>query len=396
MLRLMFAAGAKPALAILCTFFLAFQPSLAWSANTPPSISGTPRDSVIIGNGYGFTPTASDPNGQTLTFKISNKPAWATFSTSTGRLSGAPKAAHAGTYSSIVISVSDGQASAALPAFSIKVVVNSAPVISGTPGSTAAVSSTYAFTPKASDVNGQTLKYTIANKPAWATFSSSTGRLSGTPKSTHVGTYSGIVISVSDGIATSSLPSFSLKVTTSLASTTNRVPVISGTPVTRATKGQPYSFKPTVSDADGDPLTFSISNKPAWASFDASNGTLYGTPTATGTFSSIVISVSDGKSSASLPAFGISVAASTSTSVTVSWVPPTKHTDGTPVILSGYRVYYGVSPGQYSTSLQVSGATITSVVLQGLTAGQTWYFAVKAIGSTGAESVFTREVSKLL
>lgn len=396
MFRLMSAAGRQPALAVLCIFFCTFQSSVAWSANTPPSISGTPRDSVIIGNGYGFTPTASDPNGQTLTFKIANKPAWATFSTSTGRLSGAPKAAQAGTYSSIVISVSDGQASASLPAFSIKVVANSAPVISGTPGSTAAVGSTYAFTPKAADANDQTLKYTIANKPAWATFSSSTGRLSGTPKSTHIGTYSGIVVSVSDGIATSSLPSFSLKVTTASTSTSNRAPVISGTPVTRATKGQPYSFKPTVADADGDPLTFSVSNKPAWASFDAANGTLYGTPTATGTFSGIVISVSDGKTTASLPAFGITVAASTSTSVTVSWVPPTKHTDGTPVKLSGYRVYYGVSPGQYSTSLQVSGATITSVVLQGLTAGQTWYFAVKAIGSTGVESAFTREVSKLL
>ena len=396
MLRLMYAAGKSPVLAVLSIFFLAFQPSVAWSANSPPSISGAPRDSVIVGNGYGFTPKASDPNGQTLTFRIANKPVWATFSTSTGRLSGAPKAAHAGTYSSIVITASDGQASTSLAAFSIKVVANSAPVISGTPGSTAAVGSTYAFTPKASDANGQALKYSIAKKPVWATFSSSTGRLSGTPKSTHIGTYSGIVVSVSDGISTSSLPSFSLKVTTSSTSTTNRAPVISGTPVTRATRDQPYSFRPTVSDADGDPLTFSISNKPAWATFDASNGTLYGTPTATGTFSNIVISVSDGKSSASLPAFGIAVTVPSSTTVTVSWVPPTRNTDGTPVSLSGYRVYYGVSPGQYSTTLQVSGATITSVVLQGLAAGQTWYFAVKAIAASGAESALTQEVSKLL
>ena len=55
MLRLMSAAGKLPAFAAFCFFFCAFQPSVAWSSNTPPSISGTPRDSVIVGNGYGFT-----------------------------------------------------------------------------------------------------------------------------------------------------------------------------------------------------------------------------------------------------------------------------------------------------------------------------------------------------
>lgn len=273
---------------------------------------------------------------------------------------------------------------------------NSPPSISGTPASTATVGVTYAFTPKASDVNGQTLTYSIANKPGWATFSTSTGRLSGTPKSTHVGTYSGIVISVSDGIATRSLPAFSIKVVASSTSTTNRTPVISGTPVTRGVKGQPYSFRPTATDGDGDTLTFSIGNKPAWASFDTSNGTLYGTPGVTGTFSNIVISVSDGKASASLPAFAITVSTAASTSVTVSWVPPTMNTDGTPVQLSGYSIHYGVVSGQYSSSLTVSGATITSAVLQGLTTGQTWYFTVKAIATSGVESDFAREVSKAL
>ena len=304
MSRLMSAAGRLPAFAAFC-FFLAFQPSVAWSANSPPSISGTPRDSVIVGNGYGFTPKASDPDGQTLTFRIANKPGWATFSTSSGRLSGAPKAANAGTYSNIVISVSDGIATRSLPAFSIKVVPNSAPVISGTPGSTATVGAIYAFTPKASDANGQTLTFRIANKPGWATFSTSTGRLGGAPKSTHIGTYSGIVISVSDGIATRSLPTFSIKVVA------NSAPVISGTPGSTATVGATYAFTPKASDANGQTLTFRIANKPGWATFSTSTGRLSGTPKSThiGTYSGIVISVSDGIATRSLPTFSIKVAA---------------------------------------------------------------------------------------
>ena len=39
---------------------------------------------------YSFTPTASDPNGDALTFSITNTPPWATFNTSSGRLSGTP------------------------------------------------------------------------------------------------------------------------------------------------------------------------------------------------------------------------------------------------------------------------------------------------------------------
>jgi hypothetical protein len=52
------------------------------------------------------------------TFSIVGQPSWATFSTKSGLLSGT---AVKGTYNGIVISVTDGCASASLPAFSIKV-----------------------------------------------------------------------------------------------------------------------------------------------------------------------------------------------------------------------------------------------------------------------------------
>ena len=78
-------------------------------ANSPPTISGVPANAVTINQAYSFQPSASDPNGDTLRFAISNRPSWASFSTSTGRLSGTPTAANIGTYSNIVICVNDGQ-----------------------------------------------------------------------------------------------------------------------------------------------------------------------------------------------------------------------------------------------------------------------------------------------
>ena len=87
----------------------------------PPTISGTPPTQVTAGQAYSFTPTASGPSGSTLSFSVQNLPSWATFSVSSGSVSGTPSSADVGTDAGIVISVSDGQASAALPAFSIQV-----------------------------------------------------------------------------------------------------------------------------------------------------------------------------------------------------------------------------------------------------------------------------------
>ena len=72
-----------------------------------------------------------------------------------------------------------------------------------------------------------------------------------------------------------------------------------------------YAFTPTVLQSTGQPLKFSIQNKPAWASFGARRGTLYGTPNMAhaGTYSNIRITVSDGNSTVTLPAFSITVAA---------------------------------------------------------------------------------------
>jgi Putative Ig domain len=97
------------------------QSAVASAANGAPSISGSPATTAYVGKVYSFQPTASDPDGNKLTFKISAKPAWAAFSRTTGRLTGTPSSSQTGTYSNIVISVTDGLVSKALPAFAIKV-----------------------------------------------------------------------------------------------------------------------------------------------------------------------------------------------------------------------------------------------------------------------------------
>jgi hypothetical protein len=94
-------------------------PPPAGTANAAPTISGTAVTQVNVGAAYTMTPTAADADGDTLAFSVENLPAWATFSTATGQLTGTPTAV--GTFANVAVSVSDGNASARMPAFSMTV-----------------------------------------------------------------------------------------------------------------------------------------------------------------------------------------------------------------------------------------------------------------------------------
>ena len=291
--------------------------------NNAPTISGTPAATVVTGASYSFTPVAADPDGHALTFSIQNAPPWSSFSTGTGQLSGTAHSSDVGSFSNIVISVSDGTLSAALPGFAITVqaAVNNAPTISGTPATGVVAGTSYSFRPHATDPAGNTLTFAIQGIPSWAGFSTSSGQLSGTPTAANVGSFTNIVISVSDGSSSAALPAFSILV----QAPADHAPVIGGTPATSVVAGQAYSFKPTASDPDGNTLTFSITNQPAWASFNATSGQLSGTPTQSqiGSFTNIVIRVSDGTMSAALAAFSIEVGAPVDRAPVISGTPPT-------------------------------------------------------------------------
>ena len=88
---------------------------------------------------------------------------------------------------------------------------NQPPLIAGTPSAGATVGIEYSFLPTATDANGDTLGFSIKNKPRWATFDPLTGRLYGFPSSSDVGRTDDIEISVSDGRTTSTLSRFSIR-----------------------------------------------------------------------------------------------------------------------------------------------------------------------------------------
>src|SRR5262245_5205166 len=180
---------------------------------------------------------------------------------------------------------------------------------------------------------------------------------------------------------------------------TNRLPTITGVPPTSITAGMVYAFTPTASDADGDTLTFGVTNLPAWASFNTTTGRLSGTPAAqnVGTTTGIVITANDGhQGTTSLAAFNLTVQAVGVGSATLSWLPPTANTDGSPLTnLAGYKVYWGLSQGNYPNSVTLANPGLASYVVSNLSPG-TYFFVVTAYNADGTESSFSSAASKTI
>ena len=71
--------------------------------------------------------------------------------------------------------------------------------------------------------------------------------------------------------------------------------------------------------------------------------------------------------------------------VNLAWAPSTGPN------VAGYRIYYGTSSRNYSTTVNVGNSTSCS--LSGLTAGKKYYFAATAYNSSNAESGYSSEIS---
>jgi Fibronectin type III domain len=83
-------------------------------------------------------------------------------------------------------------------------------------------------------------------------------------------------------------------------------------------------------------------------------------------------------------------------SATLTWVPPTTNTNGTPLTdLAGFVINYGTSATSLSQQITVSSATATSYTITGLGAG-TWYFTVSAYTTVGTQSAPSNVASKTI
>ncbi|MEM1095502.1 MAG: tandem-95 repeat protein [Bacteroidota bacterium] len=256
------------------------------AGNTAPVFtSELPSQSLSQGGTLTFTYTATDADGNTLTYGLQSPPAGASINSQTGELTFTPTGT--GTFD-IIATVSDGiEVTTSSTAVITVTATNNAPVFTNELQSqNLSQGGTLTFTYTATDADGNTLTYSLQSPPAGASINSQTGELTFTPTGT--GTFD-IIATVSDGIEVTTSSTAVITVTAVNIPPTFTSELFSQTIASGAT----LTFTYTANDVNSDQLTFGLQNPPAGASINAQTGAFSFTPAGTGTFD-IIATVSDG------------------------------------------------------------------------------------------------------
>lgn len=303
--------------------------------------------------------------------------------------------------------------------------------ISGSPLKRINEESAYHFQPTTKGGNNETLKFTVSGLPHWAGFNSKTGRLAGTPTAGDAGLYNQISISVTDGKTTQYLPTFSIQVdaTNSSERSTNETthtiayysyqqdlsnpkPLDGAVLEPRQTyffindNGQYkattfYCCKGLSGNAAGEPHSPSVvdTTSPYRFSFNLAGlasgkrELYFDTFLTTGGVENHAVNFSINTNTIKTDSVQNSNAAQTG-NFTVKWTAPTSREDGSPLSLSeitGYKIHYGRSKGNYTNQVQVDSHTATSKTINNIPTGN-YYVVITTKDSGGRESAYSKEI----
>lgn len=171
--------------------------------NTAPVLAMVGDQSSTVGTTVNVTPSASDVNGDTISWSASDLPSGLSIDANTGAITGTPDTAGS---SSSTISISDGNSGTDSETLTWTVVVgNSAPVITPITDRAATVDAALTFSPDVSDANEDTLSYAATGLPSGLSINETSGEISGTP--TAIGIYN-VTITATDPDSASDTVSF--------------------------------------------------------------------------------------------------------------------------------------------------------------------------------------------
>ncbi|MHB8954831.1 MAG: putative Ig domain-containing protein [Pirellulaceae bacterium] len=266
-------------------------PVVATAPNDPPQIDSQPRGTIRVGDTYLYQVLASDPNGDVLTYNLTQLPTGMSISQS-GLMEWKPTAVQMG-LNAVEITVDDGRGGTAVQGFSVNVVTqttNRAPAIVSNPPVAATVGRSYEYDPKAVDPDGDPLAWSLDVAPAGMSISATTGALRWTPGSSDPGAQE-VVIRVMDTQGSWATQSYTLTVRS-----VNVPPNITSVPPTEANVGETYLYAVRATDPEDDSLSFSLTTTPTGMTIDSQTGTITWTPVASQAGSrDVVVRVDDGQ-----------------------------------------------------------------------------------------------------
>ena len=244
--------------------------------NRPPVLNTIGNRTVSEGELLEFVVSATDPDGDDLTYEAANLPSGAAFDPASQTFSWIPEYGQFGNYQ-VLFSVSDDGSPIMSDSEEITITVgdvNLTPVLNTIGNRSVNEGQLLEFVVSATDPDGDDLTYEAANLPSGAAFDPASQTFSWTPGYDQVGNYQ-VLFSVSDD--GSPIMSDSEEITITVGDV-NRPPVLNTIGNRTVSEGELLEFVVSATDPDGDDLTYEAANLPSSASFDPATQTFLWTP----------------------------------------------------------------------------------------------------------------------
>ena len=295
------------------------------------------------GSAFSLQLSATDPDGDTLTYSAVGLPAGATLNPQTGLFTWTPAFGTAGTYS-IPVTVSDGALTSGQTISLTIAQTARAPVLNPLPDLFVNEGTEIAFTVSGVDPQGGPLSYSSPLVPNNATLDSSSGLFTFTPAYGQAGAYT-LTFSATDAAGLTSSETVNVTVLK-----VNRPPLIGHISGHQLIVGQTFTLQlPITPSTAGDAVAVSVDGLPDDATFNPNTNTVTWTPTA-----------------ADVGNYGLQITATEGGQTAVQSVSLTVATTATPPsVLIVLTPSFPVTPGQAVTIQAVASgiADIGSVVL---------------------------------
>jgi len=255
--------------------------------NNPPALNAIETRTVVFGTPVTFSVSATDPDGDPVTYAATGLPAGASFDPETRTFTWTPTEAQVGTHT-ITFTATDPAGLSDTKTATIVVKHPNRPPVLTVPGAQQVdIGTTASFTVSATDPDEDTLTYTATGLPAGATFVAAT-RTFTWPNAAPVGSVTVTFTATDPGSLSDT------KTVTITVIQPNRPPVLDSPGNQTINAFSTLTFDLAASDPDDDPLTYTVSGLPAGATLEGTSFVWTPTAAQAGTHT-VTFTVSDGR-----------------------------------------------------------------------------------------------------
>lgn len=260
--------------------------------NQNPVLGPIDASAATAGQAFSLPVTASDVDGDVISFYLTQAPAGLTIDRASGVIHWTPTPDQLGAQQ-ITVRALDGRGGSAVLSQLIQVQAeprNNSPRIQSAPLEAASVGEAYVYPAQGNDANSDPLQWSLAVAPAGMTLDPSTGVVIWTPAAYQSDPVD-VVLRLEDGRGGFDLQRYRIQLTRP-----NTSPVFLATDRSQPVVGLPHRFQVLAQDGENDPLEFTLVNARPGMQIDAATGLIAWTPAADQLGEQVVlVRVSDGR-----------------------------------------------------------------------------------------------------